>query len=79
MTGILAILSLLKKKKQAIYIHEDWYLLVRETHHKNPFAVCEMKTEVFVSIKSLKLCIVNRKVNTKATRELDGHWLDKSN
>lgn len=77
MTGILAILSL-PKKKQAIYIPDDWYSLVRETRQKNPFSVCEMKSEDFVSIKSLKLHIVNRKVNTQASSELDGDALDKS-
>ena len=74
-------IELAKEKKQAIYIPDDWYSLVRETRHKNPFSVCEMKSADFVSIKSLKSHIVNRKVNTqiKAISELDGDSLDKSN
>jgi len=70
-------IELAKKKKQAIYIPDDWYSLVRETRHKNPFSVCEMKSADFASIKSLKSHIVNRKVNTQKQKVnwLEIHWI----
>lgn len=69
-------LTTVDQKFQAIYIPDDWYALVQEARHRNPFSVCEMKSENFVSIKSLKSHIVNRKKNThkQPVNWLDIHW-----
>ena len=66
-------IELAKKKKQAIYTPDDWYALVQEARCRNPFSACEMKSEDFVSIKSLKSHIVNRKINT---HKQPVNWLD---
>lgn len=70
-------IELAKKKKLAIYIPDDWYSLFRKPGRKNPFSVCEMKSEDFVSIKSLKPHIVNRKVNTQkqAVNWMEMRWI----
>ena len=70
-------LTTVDQKFQAIYISDDWYALVQEARCRNAFSVCEMKSENFVSIKSLKSHIVNRKKNThkQPVNWLDIHWI----
>ena len=50
-----------KKKKQTVYVPDEWYELVRNARQKNPFSVCVMTAEDFVDVKNLKQNIVNRK------------------
>ena len=54
-----------KRRQQQVYVPNDWFGLVRNARRKNPFSVCEMKTSDFLSLKSLKPCIVNRKQDTQ--------------
>ena len=72
-------IELAKKKKQAIYTPDDWYALVQEARRRNPFSVCEMKSEDFVSIKKSEVAYrQSQDKHTQATGELVGYSLDKS-
>ena len=53
-----------KRRHQQIYTPHEWYDLVRNACHTNPFSVVEMTSKDFKSIKELKKLIVNRKEDT---------------
>ena len=53
-----------KRRHQQIYTPQEWYDLVRNACHTNPFSVVEMTSADFVAIKELKKLIVNRKEDT---------------
>ena len=57
-------IELSRRKAQHIYVPHDWEQVVIQARRKNPFHVCKMKREDFVSLKPLKAAIVNRKINT---------------
>ena len=69
-----------RKKMQQIYIPKDWEQVVVQARHKNPFRVCRMNKEDFVSLKPLKAAIVNCKVNTTGGKVewLKIHWISVS-
>ena len=48
-----------RKKTQHIYVPKDWEQVVVQAWQKNPFQVCRMNREDFVSLKPLKAAIVN--------------------
>ena len=66
-----------RKKTMQIYVPEDWENVVRQARRKNPFVVSKMTREDFVSLKTLKGAIVNRKVNTHGAKVewLKIHWI----
>lgn len=70
-------IELAKKRKQLIYIPDDWCALVKEARRKNLFSVCKMMSDDFVSIKSLQSNLVNRKINThkQLVNWLDIRWI----
>ena len=66
-----------RKKTQHIYVPKDWEQVVVQARQKNPFQVCRMNREDFVSLKPLKAAIVNRKKNTVGGKVewLKMHWI----
>ena len=66
-----------RKKTQYIYVPEDWEQVVTQARQKNPFHVCRMKREDFVSLKPFKAVTVNRKKNTVGGKVewLKMHWI----
>lgn len=69
-----------RKKTQHIYVPQDWEQVVIQARQKNPFRVCRMKKEDFVSLKPLKAAIVNRKRNKvgRKVKWLKIHWISVS-
>ena len=52
------------ERRQHIYVPKDWEQVVVQAQQKNPFRVCRMNREDFVSLKPVKAAIVNCKKNT---------------
>ena len=52
------------RKRQNIYVPEEWFDLVETCRRKNPFTVIRMDTTDFVSTSILRTHIVYRKTNT---------------
>ena len=50
-----------KRRHQQIYTTQEWYDLVSNACHTNPFSVVVMTSADFVAIKELNKMIVNRK------------------
>ena len=65
---------------QHIYVPQDWEQVVTQARRKNPFHVCKMEREDFVSLRPLKAAIVNRKSNTIGGKPewLKIHWISMS-
>ena len=66
-----------RKKMQHIYVPQDWEQVVTQARRKNPFHVCKMEREDFVSLKPLQAAIVNCKSNTIGGKVewLKIHWI----
>lgn len=66
-----------RKKTQHIYVPKDWEQVGVQAWQKNPFQVCRMNREDFVSLKPLKAAIVNCKKNTVGGKVewLKMHWI----
>ena len=57
-----------------IYVPKDWEQVVVQARQKNPFRVCKINREDFVSLKPLKAAIVNRKKNTVGGKVKEHSW-----
>jgi len=65
------------RKRQHVYVPEEWSKLVETCRKKNPFTVTRMKTEDFISTSQLRAQIVYRKKNTNKEKVdwLSIRWL----